>query len=490
MPRTGVRSTFVYAAGLLFQQVCIFAGTVLSARWLGPADYGLLSVIRNVFSIVLLIAPLGLDLALQKHLSNPEQVPTAKAQVTFLARRVWIVNAVFAIALAVGSIPIFSSVYARQDGSRYFALFLVALPFAAQISMLGAVYRAFGDVSRFAISSLFLQPAVRVALIGALLALGFGISGVVAANVLAVVASNLLLWASFRTLIRSGDPLGRESSAAARQALALGLPMAGSLLLYGMLRNVDVVILGAVASTTEVAHYSLLSALAQLVLAVPQAMSQMMGPAIAEFHWRADRSGMAAYLEKQVRLLSIAAAIPCAMLAAFAPWFNLFTGPKYEFSSVVSLVLALAYFVSAVWGPVGYSLSMTGSHRSELKLIAATVLVTLILCAGLGRQAGQEGVAIAMLVGYVILNFGRMALAKGAMGISVLRASQITPLLLLLAWTFPVRLFAESALPRSVFSYGAVVAVATFGALFLTYMFLLETPDRERLTKLFAGTRA
>ena len=86
-----LRETAIVSGGLLAQQVTVFATGVLIARYLGAADYGILGILKSLSSLLLIVTPLGLDLALLKHASFYHERP-AELQTTSRALRLLVAS--------------------------------------------------------------------------------------------------------------------------------------------------------------------------------------------------------------------------------------------------------------------------------------------------------------------------------------------------------------------------------------------------------------
>ena len=203
------RDTGLYAGGLLFQQVIAFAAGVLVARWLGPQGYGQVSPAGAVYGVAVILAPLGLDLSLLRHLGERDDPwPDKFAQVARLRRITFGVNTTILAFVAVLAGPWLQAHVYRQAGlSTDLAIAFVALPFAADLAILTATCRACGRVSAASLASLYLQPVGRTAGLAGLLAAGRGGRGVLAATAAGVAAADLARW-DRRGLERNEGPIG------------------------------------------------------------------------------------------------------------------------------------------------------------------------------------------------------------------------------------------------------------------------------------------
>jgi O-antigen/teichoic acid export membrane protein len=183
--------------------------------------------------------------------------------------------------------------------------------------------------------------------------------------------------------------------------------MALSVLVYSVLRNMDILILGKLEASAVVGQYAALSTLAQLIQIFPQAFSQTLGPTVARLHLSGNITEMRAELLRYLRSASLLAGPVAACIAMFSPWFDLVLGRSFQFSTSVSSTLAAGYFISAVLAPMGYSLSMTGYHRQEFMVLLGGTVLTALLCWFGGTHAGSLGVATAILLGFLFINLTR-----------------------------------------------------------------------------------
>src|SRR5882672_5219873 len=72
------------AAAMTYAKVVSFVAGIVIARVIGADQYGMFNVARSVLESCGIVSPLGLDLALQRHLgSAPEQLSTRLRQLKF-----------------------------------------------------------------------------------------------------------------------------------------------------------------------------------------------------------------------------------------------------------------------------------------------------------------------------------------------------------------------------------------------------------------------
>ncbi len=460
------RDAGLYAGGLLFQQVTAFGVGVAAARWLGPQGYGQVSLARAIYGVAVILAPLGLDLSLLRHLGQSGASRAAKlAQVQGLRRLTLAVNlAVFAGMALVGAPWLQTHLYRQPGFALDLTIAFAALPFAADLAVLTAACRALERVAQASLASLYLQTAVRTAALGALLALGLGARGVLAATVIGVAAADLALGA---LLARGVRPSGAEPTAASDRGPVPNLSgysgwMAAMLLTYGGLKLVDVLVLGHFRPAREVGDYAAVSAIAQLICLYPTALSQTLGPTVARLYAAGDRAGVRRELGRYLRLSSLTCSPLLAALAVFGPWLDLVFGRRFHFDPWLCFALASGAYVSGVLGPMSVSLSMTGRHRLEFAILLTGALASLAACVLLAPRWGGAGVAFATLGGYLLVNGARAAVSARVMGgIDMAWADLVAPLaclLLALAWRGLAERFGAHDWPTALLTAAGLLA--------------------------------
>lgn len=436
---TRTRDAALYAGGLLFQQGVAFAVGIAVARWLGPGGYGQVSLARSLYGVAVIVAPLGLDLSLLRHLSETDAPWPEKLARVGTLRRIALCTSLAALGLAVAAGPWLQAHVYRQGGFAVaLAVGFLALPFAADLAILTALARARGRVAAASLASLYLQPLVRTAALLALLWRGAGALGVLGATAVGVAAADLALAAALSGRRRGVQDVAPPSLPGLRQLFGYSGWMAFTLLAYNGLRLMDLLVLGGVRPAREVGDYAALSAIAQLIGLYPTALSQTLAPAVARLHAEGDRAGVRRELRGYLRRATLMSAPLFAGVAVFGPWLDLLFGRRFHFDGRLSLLLALAALVNGALGPMSASLSMTGRHRQELAILAAGAGASLAACLWLAPRLGGLGVAAGTLGGCVAVNAARTWVSARAMGgVDVALADLAAPLgCCALAWAW------------------------------------------------------
>jgi putative peptidoglycan lipid II flippase len=257
--------------------------------------------------------------------------------------------------------------------------------------------------------------------------------------------------------------------------------LAFSVLVYGMLRFVDVMILGAYRPAVEVGEYAAISAVAQIIQFVPQSLSQTLGADVAKLFSVGNIAGLKRTLSNYLRQASLLSAPVFAGVVAFGPWLDLLFGARFLFRQDMTLSLALGFFIAAVLGPMGFSLSMTGRHRLEFGLVLTGTVAALAGCVAATQAFGALGTASTVACGYLVINGVRAILVQRIYRFFVGRWSDLLPPVIALAIALLVREVGAATLGRNLASLIVlgIVYLAVCGIVF--WVLLLHHEEKSRL---------
>jgi O-antigen/teichoic acid export membrane protein len=487
--KISTRDVSLFFFGQLFQQIITFASGLLIARWLGPQEYGSLGLARNIYAIALVLGPLGLDVALLRLIPQTPDAERPKLAQRLRGIRLLtlLANSIIVVASLLAAGPLQQGVYrAYPHLALYLAVTMAALPFAADLTILGAVYRTRGNTSPQILLTMIVQPLVRVVVLVGLILAGLGVAGVVISNLVASLVTFLLLSADlFRRERQEG------TSYVARPILErrhLGAVFSYSLWLsfmamtYNMLRNVDVLVLSRARTADVVGNYVALSVMAQVIQIYPQALSQTLGPTVASAYAAGDFDRIRAALNEYLRRASLIVGPLAGGLAAFGPWLDLLFGKRFEFSPTLCAALSLAYCVSGILAPMGFGLSMTGRHRREFLILILGSVFAVVSCMALSGPFGAVGVAVGVTAAYVLINVARAASTARAFGFIPGEWPDLAPPLIAYGAGWLIRSAWDLALPHTLISAipAAGLYLAVIGVVYATL--LLRPDERNWLT--------
>jgi O-antigen/teichoic acid export membrane protein len=496
----------VIAGGQLLQQALGLVTGVIIGQMIGAAGYGLVNLVRNILTPLQILAPLGLDVALLKHLGRWNRDLDSMHRVLRRLRLVvFAVNLPVAIVTGLGAGHILMGrVYRYPHFDVMLLITLLALPLTADIQILGAYYRSRGRPGAFALITLYLQPLVRLTLVGAAFLFARSAEAIVCIGTIQVAVSALGLWISFglwqkqdaqapadATPARPVAPLqAGDEWRAARTVLGDSIWMSFNLFVYGMMRYVDVLVLGAYVPAAVVGSYTALASVAQLVSIWPIATSQTLGPDVSRYYHAGDHAALRKVLNDYIHFASVMSAFLFGGVAAFGDHLDLLFGHSFHFRPLIAFLMPLGALISATLAPMGFSLSMTGRHRAELVILIIGAAFLWSLCYLLVPRWGDVGAATAVCLSFALVNLIRFLWVGRTLGFIPGRKADLAPPVIAALLAFAVKFCLVVPLPRILpaLLLGCVVYALAYAG--VAYRFLLGDAGRAKIQALKLPGRA
>ena len=273
---------------------------------------------------------------------------------------------------------------------------LAALAPLLVLTCAGRVFEAW-FVARSRVGPAVLIPAIGdIARTAALTIAFFALPtryGVVTA-VLAGALVPLVLWAAVAPLrtLRRGEGIGRADVSYGMQAMLAKATNEGA-------HQIDVLMLGVLATAAATADYAVAARLAALVSVVKGLLAPVLAPRLARHAAAGEREALVAEY-RQVQLVGLVAALACAAAFAGAGRLLLEIFEGYERSYPLLLILTAGYVVNAGFGSNAAYLTVTGhagwTLAARLVLLAAIVVMNVVLIPRYGAMGAALSVALGM----------------------------------------------------------------------------------------------
>ncbi len=424
------RETVIVSGGLMTQQLTVFGTGVLIARHLGASGFGELGTLKSLSTFLLIVTPLGLDLALLKHASFFSKRPSELGQISGALRLLVAALNLIILALVATLVgPKLQAVYQDiPNFSRLCGITMLGLVFAADVQISGALYRVADKVTQYALIVNFSQPIARLAASYMVLVLGGGVESIAWVNsVMFIYAFAVIAYADRRSRVRM-PPLDIAAVASRiRGILSESLWMALLLLVYQAMRFVDILVLAALTNPKVTGEYTAMSNVAQLIQIYPSAISQTLGPRIATLYQANDMPGINDELQGYLRKASMLGGFLFGGIAVFGTDLDLIFGKAFDFPPALAVLLASGWYVSASLAPLGYVLSMTGRHRQELAVLSVGAILLVVCLMLFIPPLGSIGAALAVMIAFVTVNVLRCIYVVRVLSFNPLRLRDFAP---------------------------------------------------------------
>ncbi len=343
----------VRAIGMLL----LFTMHTIIARDLGSEGYGIFSFALSIAAVAGVVAPLGWPTALvrliaeyrRSHSWSLMRGAMNSATRTALAGAVIISGVILVVSVLV-------------EGERGISLFFSALlvPLSAFIALRRKVLIAFRRPFQSIIPDELLLPAlvIAVCLIVGVSDAQSTLSIYLALLTLVTLVSGGLAQRAYQAEIPRAKPEYRL-----RKWMSLALPMAFSGVSQIMVNRLDIVILGVIATPSEVGVYAAATRFASLLAFGLGAVAVVVPPMLAAAYTSGSRSDFQAVMRKS-SLFSGSIAVFTGLPLLLWPQYLLgLFGAGYASASDLLRVLAVGQIVSAIAGPVGFALLLSGAAR-------------------------------------------------------------------------------------------------------------------------------
>lgn len=380
-PPTGRQAAWNYLVfGLSKSSTLIM--TVIVARLLDPADFGLFALALLVVNVFDYMKDLGVGAALVQSTGRWDRLaPTGLT-----------LSVIFGVA-AGALLAVFAPVGAAALRHPQLTPFIQVLAAGLTISALSAVpaARLRRDLDfRGRIWPEFLGATVKAALTVALAAAGFGVWSLVYGQLAGTVVITVLYWVVARTPLQFGCS-GRE----ARDLIRYGIPLTGVGLLTFATYNVDYLSIGVRLGDKQLGLYTLAYRLPELlVLNLCIVISEVLFSSLSRL--QDERQRMAEhYLQVLTAATALSAPISVALAAAAPAVIGTLFGHEYAGAAPVLAVLSIYALIFSLSWHAGDVFKAIG--RPSLMIATGTGRFAL-MCGPIWWAAGRGIVAVALVL--------------------------------------------------------------------------------------------
>jgi O-antigen/teichoic acid export membrane protein len=343
---------------------------LISARFLGPADYADVATLVALASLIS-FPLIGVQFALARYVAH-YSVTSERPVITALARRSMTLALKVAGVLTLALVGLSYTLQQALDIDSLAAVVMTNL--LAAPALLGPVVWGLAQgLERFRLYSFAIgaAPVVRALLAALLLALGFGVAGAIGATLLAAVAAFAIpLW-YLRGWFSGGDDAAVPVTR--REAAAYLVPVIVGVLSITSLTTVDVIVAKAALPDEDAGLYGGASLIGRVILYLPAAIVTVLLPRVSA---RAAVGRETADVLARSLLVTGAFCLVATVAAVTLPRLIVLVAFGSEFEDAASLLWRFALVMSgfAILNVLlSYHLAHGAAHFSWLLLAGAVV---------------------------------------------------------------------------------------------------------------------
>lgn len=406
---------------------------ILVARLHDVASVGLFAVVSGIWLSARALGPFGFDRAAMRFIplfGNEGRDWASRAFVR--AVLFWLMIPTFLLGAGLASagawlglvLPTLSGIglgaapATAVDDRWILVICGLGLPAYVAIGFLIAVVRARRQVVAAQLPELVIQPLLSLGLVGgvAIVMPQSGIQGTLAVVAFAAwVIALAYLWC-IRDLLAAGPRLDRYEWRGI-VATCFGIGLAKVITVVTQRGPLFIVI--AVAGASAAGLYESAHRLALLGTLGTWAIGAAVSPMMAEAHADKDANRLRTLLAGSILVSSGQAAAVLLLLIAFGDWLLGLFGDAFVVGHMTAVVLALAYLVNGVGGPVSFAFYMIGRERLVLGFNLASAL-TMAVAVPVGAAAsGPLGAALGYLLALIVGDGCMAVAARPVLGIGL-----------------------------------------------------------------------
>jgi O-antigen/teichoic acid export membrane protein len=403
-----------------------FALVLVVTHGLDAGEAGTFLETVSLFTILSLSALLGADAGLVRTI--PRLLQAGRVDDVRLTARVALVPvaAVAAVAavvvyvLAPDLAHVFFDSAHRAGGAAEIRRVIPLLPLSALMTVALAGTRAFGTMVPYVLVQNVALPAVRVAVVLVVVAAGLGGIAVALAWSLPLAAGGAAALLILSRLIARTPRI--VSGAGVVRAVASGFwrfaaPRALAYVFEVIVLSLDVLLVGAIASTREAAIYAAATRLASVGTFLLQAISRPLAPQFSALLARGERDRTGA-LYQLATWWVMALSWPAYLLfAVYARLILRIFGHEYHAGATALLILSVGYLFVLGSGNVTPLLLMAGKSSWNLLNSACGLALNVALNLALIPRIGIAGAAVAAAVTMTAMNLAAIVELRFLVGL-------------------------------------------------------------------------
>lgn len=409
----------------------MFVSTTVTARLLGPAEYGTYSAALALALLLAAFAPLGSDRILVRNLSNTK-CPLETGREIAIAH---LCTAIVATCLLCGALTFWlvnGFVLDNQTWAR--TTLLAAMMFIPLTVIYLRQWLAIPIIGsrRAVIPEQTILPFVFTASLLLMAAAGWNLSATIAAVTYAIVMGMVLVGASQTGPIRrvyqsAWNAIPNQGFLNIRRQLREGLPFVGVSIGSLLTQSCMPLVIAATCGFEEAAYFALAFPFAAMI-AIPQGtISLAMIPRCAR-HFRQGEFTEANHAVRSAATMMFLPAVGLSlMIWTCSPLLTTLLGTDYNMVPRLLPALLLGVIVDCLTGPTIPVMQTMRMEKTYSKVLFAFIPIQLCIFYYFGKIAGIEGAAIAYLTARCLWNiivFTAIYQQRGLLMLPYLRVTQ------------------------------------------------------------------
>jgi O-antigen/teichoic acid export membrane protein len=393
--------------GTFFVYIIKFIYRIIVSRYLGPADYGLLSLGDGIFNIISLIAMLGLSsggaVKFISHYLGEKRLEKVKGTILTTFK----ITIPFSILVA-GITIVFSQyiaigIFNKKALIPIIVIFSVAIPFYVFANLCANIFIAFGKIKYRNYLTALTRPITSIILVSLIIILKGNVFHIAMAFLISHILPSFLgsYLLEFKTFSVIKSKIKAKYNL--KEVLTFSLPIFLSGFFLAMMGWIDSFFLGALKTISDVGIYNVALSLVSTLIIFISAFGKIFFPISSQLYAQKKYSQINKTYSSISRWLFMLS-FPVFLIILFMSKeiLKIVFGPAYESGTIVLQILIFAYFIKAIMGPAPEALMTLNKTKLLFYINSGVAILNMIFNYLLIPWLGIAGAAIATSIAVVL----------------------------------------------------------------------------------------
>lgn len=406
--KTVTKGAGIVFVGIIFGRGIGYFYRMLVARYLGPFDYGLLSLGLDVLNILAPIAILGLPVGITRYVAfykGKQDLQRIKGVFVTSYKIILISGLSFAITLFLLSDWISSTIFKTIELSLILKIFAIGAPFSILTTITVAGICSFKQMKyKVYVNDIFQKLFILTGIILSIF-LGFGIIGVTLTYTVGFIGAFLLAFYFLETKLFPLIKSKVKAISISKELLSFSGPLMFAAILWVIMGRIDTLMLGYFINPVQVGIYHAAFPTAILLLVVLTSTEMIFMPVAAELYAKNLLEELWSIFRVVTKWM-FAISLPIFLIMIFfsETILRILFGAEYTSGAIVLSILAVGYFIASLVGPTGAMLLTIGKTKILLANNIIVLGIDIILNLYLIPIYGIIGAAIATAISISLWN--------------------------------------------------------------------------------------
>jgi len=384
-----------------------YLGMMIVARFLGPTDFGLITLASAVTMIVSTIILVGMPQGVVRYVSfykGKNDESRIKGTIASALEVVLPLGIVAGILLFIFANSISIRVFHEPNLTPILRIFSLSVPFFAVSYIFNHAIGAFQEMKYVAYTRDLFQNGTRLFLLIILLILGYGVLGATFAYTFAIVATPFVAFYYLNKIfpIFSKDikPISMK-----KELLSFSWPLMFAGMLGLVMGWIDTLMVGYFLTATDVGIYRASLSTAALLMIVPSSFGSIFFPVITEIYSKGkmqELEDMDSTVTKWIFMIVFPLVLLMMLLSKQV--LNVLYGSAYITGAASLCILGFGYAIISFVYPTNQLIQTIGRTRLILINMGVGAIIDVVLNFHLIPLYGINGAAIATILSLLTVN--------------------------------------------------------------------------------------